>query len=841
MAYKHSIKPMNTDQFIPEGLTSQEAANRLRRFGFNLIEDRQKRSTLRIFFEQFNNVLTMLLIVAGTLSLTISEPLDSILIFTIVILNALFGLYQEVKAEEAINALKEMTITKVRVVRDRQQVEIESKEIVPGDIIYLEEGSKIPADGFLKESINIAVNEAALTGESLPVGKKKLEDVSMGTIVSRGRGYMEVTQTGMKTEFGQIAGALSKMEYKKTPLELKIEQLTQVIGIIGILTSVAVMGLSFWQTGNYFSSFLLGISLAVAIVPEGLPAVMTITMSIGLLMMAKRKAILRKLSAIEALGSITVIVTDKTGTLTKNEMRVSHIYLNRESFPVDKISSLKIESVDKIILNGMLCSTASIVEKRKGYDILGDPTEGALLLLAKDLKKDPHAYRKQWLLLDEKPFDSNLKKMTVTVSKGKETYEFSKGAPESILKSVKKIEIKGKISELTKKEKQEIEEVQRKWSAEGYRVLAFSYNGVFQGMMAIQDSPRIEAGDAIQKAAQAGIRVIMVTGDNPVTAKSIGEGIGLINGSDEVILGADIDLLSDKELSIAVSKIRIFARVSPFHKSRLVRILQQQGEIVAVTGDGVNDAVALKQANVGVAMGKTGTDVAKETADIIITDDNFATIIAAIEEGRNILNNLQNAVKYLLSTNLSEALIIIGALLAGIHNLFEPVQILYINLISDGIPALAMAFSPKMTHLMLKKPDKQQPLLKTVDLKYIGIIGFVAAAIVMAAYQFFNHNPDNIRPRTAAFTVLALIQSFVFADLWVSHRSFVKNRKDFLSGVFILGFGIPFVLQFIILQVPFFAHIFHIAPISVGEYLTFTAIAGLIVIAYKGFHFIFKP
>lgn len=821
-----------------EGLSSSKAQSLLKQFGPNTLVEQKKRSIAQIFFEQFENVLTLLLLIASVLSFFIGEIVDGGLILTIVLLNAFFGLYQEVKAEAAIAALKKMTLTKVRVIRDGKQIEINSEELVPGDIVYIEEGVKVPADGKLIDAVGISVNESALTGESMPVSKDKKDMVFMGTIVTRGRSYMEVTATGMKTKFGEVAASLSSIEDHKTPLAIKISKLSEIIGIVGILASILVMGLSIGDGMEYFKAFLLGVSLAVAMVPEGLPAVMTITLAIGLKDMAKKKAILRKLSAIEALGSVTVIATDKTGTLTKNEMTVTEYFADGKVSNLESLKKITDDNLKEIAVNGILCSTAHLEKVKTGYKILGDPTEGALLLLGKQLGISISNTRSTWKIVDEKPFNSEVKRMSVTVSNGKKKIEYSKGAPESILKISHKILVNGKKMTLSKEKKEEISKAQETWSRQGYRVLAFATDDIFVGMVAMHDPPREEAKQAIEKANAAGIRVIMITGDNDVTARAIGESIGLLGENDLVMKGEHLDDMTNAQLKKALKDVRIFSRVSPFHKSRIVKLLQDMGEIVAVTGDGVNDAVALKQANVGIAMGRVGTDVAKETADMIITDDNFATIVVAIEEGRNIIKNLKNAIKYLLTTNLAEAIAIIGSIILGFPTLFYAVQILYINLISDGIPALSLAFSPRIKTIMQRPPDRKLTLLKPHDILYIAVVGSMTAGLVLTGYQLFNST--EIVGRAAAFTILALIQSFVFIDLWVSHKSVFVFKRSFFSKAFIIAFGFPFLMQFAVMQIPGIAQVFHVETISVPMFLLFAACASLIFVGIKIFNLVAK-
>ncbi|MEN9327438.1 MAG: hypothetical protein RI947_246 [Candidatus Parcubacteria bacterium] len=825
-----------------QGLTTEQAEELLKVHGMNVIKEQKRKSIFAVLFEQLNNFLTILLIVAALLSFFIGEPVDGALILAIVVLNALFGVYQEAKASEAIAALKEMTVTKIRVIRDGKEVVLDSRYLVPGDVIFIEEGVKIPADGSITQTINLEINEAALTGESLSVAKNEKDESFMGTIVTRGRGFATITATGMETKFGQIASRLANIEEAKSPLLIKLEHVTKAIGIIGIVASLLVFFLATFQGSEYFASFLLAISLAVAIVPEGLPAVMTITLSIGVKEMAKKKAIVRKLTAIEALGSITLIATDKTGTLTTNKMKVKEVYFDEKQHKsLDQIQKTT-NSFNMLLLNGILCSTASLspLTEKKGFDILGDPTEGALLLMAYEKALIPETVREEWQLVEEIPFDSVSKRMSVKVKQKDTLYTFSKGAPESILELVNKLSVGNKEIELTKEKRADIEHILEGWAKQGLRVLAFSYkkghskelnNQVFLGMTAIYDAPRPEIKAAVKRAHEAGIQVVMVTGDNEKTAAAIALDAGLMTATDTVLTGAQLDKMSDKELIKILPHVKVFARTTPFNKHRIVSIYQQQGEIVAVTGDGVNDAIALKQADVGVAMGLVGTDVARETADMVVTDDNFATIVDAIEEGRNIIKNLKNAVTYLLSCNVTEALALIVGMMLGFPHIFFPIQLLYINLVTDGVPALALAFSPRDQGVMKRGPEKKLSLLERPELMYIFSVGIFSTALVLGAFFWF-HKTDELLANTAAFSVLALIQSFIFANVWLSKKSLFKNIDKLFSSIFVMAFSVPFITQLCIVSVPLLARMFKVATVSFAHYGIFILIASSVLVIH---------
>ena len=837
-----------------KGLSTIRAQALLTQYGQNVIKDREKSSIFKKFFEQTKSFLMILLIAAACVSFFIGEVFDGSLILTIIFLNAVFGVYQEYKAEEAVAALKKMTISTIRVLRDGKEQEIDSRYLVPGDIIYVEEGVKLPADAQILDTVSLEVNEAALTGESIPVVKAAGDSFYMGTIVAKGRAEARVTHTGMQTRFGQIAAELSSVEDTPTPLQLKLEHLTELIGIMGIIISFAVFGLSAFQGHGYFPSFLLAVSLAVAVVPESLPAVMTVILSIGVKHMAAKKAIVRKLASIEAIGNITLIATDKTGTLTTNNMEVKQVWYDEKVKQLSEHPHLS-HALELLLVDGVVCSTASLVSKYEGrergqnelfkddYEVLGDPTEGALLLFAKKLTIDPEVIRKDWQIVDEVPFDSVTKRMTVVVKRD-HLLAFSKGAPESILSISSKMMIDGKTILLTDEKRKEIEQVMKDWAEKGLRILAFSYrpcdrlkcayqeDNVFLGMVALHDPPRVEAADAIRRAKEAGIKVVMITGDNEKTAEAIGWSIGLLEKGEDIIKGEQIDKYTDQELLEILPHTKIFARTNPFHKQRIVALYQKLGEVVAVTGDGVNDAIALKQADVGIAMGKVGTDVARETADLVITDDNFATIVNATEEGRNIVKRLKNAIKYLLTGNLSEGLTLLVGLMLGLPPILVPIQILYINLISDGVPALALAFSPRDEHVMKGSFNHKKHILQTPDIQYIVAVGSITMFIVIAVYMFLSGQVEIVR-RTAAFSVLAMIQTFIFVDMWLSHRSIFNHIRALFSKFFIFTLALPIALQFIIISLPQLAGAFDSTTLTQIQFIFYVCVSALILIGIR--------
>ncbi len=826
-----------------KGLTSSEVEERIKKYGLNELPDVRKFTLLKSFFSQFENVLILLLIAAAAISFLIGEKLDSLFIFLIVILNAFFGVYQEFKAEKALAYLKKITISTVRVIRDGIEQQIDSRYLVPGDLIYIEEGTKIPADCLLVESYNLEVNEASLTGESLPVLKdskdEKNNQIFMGTVVAKGRGFAQVTATGVHTKFGKIAKTLTTIEEVKTPLEKKIDLFTKQVGLIGIIASLTVFLLSFAREKNFIESFIFSISLAVAAVPEGLPAVMTITLAIGVERMAKKKAIVRKLNAIETFGSITLIATDKTGTLTTNQMQVKKVFVDEKVYEAPHYPFLSNHPFSKIILNGILCSTASLVEKidHGKFDVVGDATEGALLLMAQKMGLVPDLVRQKWVLKKEIPFNPTTKRMTVEVFDGKQTLVFTKGAPESVLSICSYYLFGNKVLPLDIQKKSLIEKEFEKFARKGLRIIAFSYKSredqdlekdqIFLGFVGLEDPIREEVVQAVAKAKEAGIKIVMITGDNHLTAEAIGIEAGIIEEGDDIMTGKQLDNYSDEQLLSILPKVKVFARTTPEHKYRLVKLFQKMREVVAVTGDGVNDALALKQADVGVAMGITGTDVAKETAHVIITDDNFATLVAAVEEGRNIFNHIKNTIKYLLSCNIGEVIYVLSAVIFNLP-ILTPLQLLYINLVTDGLPAIALAFAPNKKAVMKEKPRREMTILERKDFFYIFNIGIITAffTIISLSIPFiFRHQ---FLMQTIIFTTIIAIQQFILIDLWLSHRLLLEHFHLLKKPIFIAGFLFPFLVHPFLLYMPFLQKVFKLKPLDF-PYLLWSIFVALLI------------
>jgi len=803
------------------GLTSQEAATRLKEFGPNILIGEHKIRPLKIFLSQFKSLLVVLLIAAAVISLAVGENLDAVVILAIVVLNAGFGFIQEYRAENAIAALKRMVVNRVRVTRDGEEIEINAEELVPGDVFFFEAGQRISADAKLLEAINLTVNEASLTGESAPVAKavKGGGDgamIFMGTSVNSGRGFAEVVQTGMRTKFGRIASLISEVKEEPTPLQKDLSRLGLLIIVIGILGAFAVFVIEEFRGDPLIESLLGAIALAVAVVPEGLPAIVTITLGLGAQRMARRNAVIRRLSSIETFGATDVICADKTGTLTKNEMVVKKVYINGEIYEQETLDPEENGAFARMIKVGVLASTASLVEEEEGFRVLGDSTEGALLLLAKEHGIEYRKEREKGELFREFPFDAELKRMSVVWDTPGVGYEIlTKSAPENLLD----------LSTASLSEKRKIRKAIDTLASQGYRLLGFGYRRVeegspdggltreeaesgleYVGFVAIYDPPREEVEKAVKLAHRAGIAVRMITGDNPLTARAVGKEVGLFATEDQVAEGFELDDLSDEELKKVVQRIKIFARVSPEHKLRIVRAYKELGKVVAVTGDGVNDAPALKQADVGMAMGITGTDVAKEAADAVLADDNFVSIVGAIEQGRLIYQNILKSIRYLLGCNAGELVTVLGAIALGFPIPLTPIQILWMNLVTDGLPALALSQDPGDREIMSVPPRRKGvAVLDLLGKRWLLAVGLGLGLASLATFILIDFTSLE-KARTATFTV------FVFGEM-IAALAVRRGERLFSNPLLWVSIAAALALHALILTVPPLQQIFDTVPL----------------------------
>lgn len=825
-----------TQTRINSGLSTGEVQTRLKQFGPNSFPEPTPPTLLSRFFSQFHNALMLLLLGAGVVSLLIGETLDATFILAIVLVNAGFGIFQEYKAERALSALKSLTVTMVRVLRDGKETQIDSKELVTDDIIMLEEGDKVPADCIILEAFHVEVNESALTGESMPVSKSvgtsEASLLFLGTTIAHGRALARVTKTGTATKFGSIAATLATMKTSDTPLQVKLEAFTKRIGVVGILAAVLVFILSFSKGHGALESFLFAISLAIAAVPEGLPAVMTIVLALGVERMAKRGAIVRRLAAIETLGSVTIVATDKTGTITTNKMAVQKIWIDDGVYSSHEKKALTKAIGKQLLTCGILCSTASLaqsIDEKQEPLVIGDTTEGAMLLYAHKHGIDSAFVRSQWQRIDEISFSSISKRMSVIVSKKSDHVVFTKGAPESVLDICTKMAHGDNVIPLTLLKKEAIIKEFEIFARLGLRMMAFSYKPhvkknsveseqIFLGFVGIADPVRSEVPQAVSNAKRAGIRTLMITGDNALTAEAIGIESGIITQGDTIISSDQIRTISDKDLSKLLLRVHVFARMTPDDKLRIVRLLQESGETVAVTGDGVNDVLALKKADIGIAMGKTGTDVAKETADMVITDDNFATIIHAVEEGRSIFRQIKNAITYLLACNLGEILYIVPATFFNLPVL-TALQILYMNIVTDGLPAISLAFIGRDPRVMSEKPRNGLSILEIRDTRYIVVLGLATAFFGFMSVFIGDLGSATVLVRTTAvFTVIMLVQHFILIDIWIILAKARHTMRLLIHPIFLAAVLLPFVLYPFILYIPTIAHVFETAPLSITHF-----------------------
>lgn len=819
---------LDTLESGPGGLTSHEAARRLERYGPNELREGGKKSTFRIFLEQFADFLVIILILAAVVSAVLGDVESTVVILAVITMNAVLGTVQTVKAEASLDSLKQMSAPTAKVLRDGTVVQIPGREVVPGDIVVLEAGDAVCADGRLLECASLKTAESALTGESLPVekaaevidGEVPLGDrknmVFSGTFVTYGRGRFLVTGTGMDTEMGKIAALLKSTSEKKTPLQVSLDQFGKKlsIGILilcGLLFAVSVL----LRGENVMSAFLFAVALAVAAIPEALSSIVTIVLSFGTRKMAKEHAVIRKLQAVEGLGSVSVICSDKTGTLTQNKMTVRQLYVGGRIIPAQE-ANFKDPVQEPLLRAALLCSDATVNEKGE----IGDPTETALVRLGEDFGFDELDVRDQWPRLGELPFDSDRKLMS-TVHRFAGGYMLvTKGAVDVMLDR----------TVLGPGEREEIERVNQTFSNQGLRVLAFACrrlestevsleeenNMLFLGLIAMMDPPRAESKEAVAHCIAAGIRPIMITGDHVVTASAIAREIGILTPGTQAVEGAVIESMTDQELQDFVPQVSVYARVSPEHKIRIVRAWQERGALVAMTGDGVNDAPALKQADIGVAMGITGTEVAKDAAGMVLTDDNFATIVQAVKNGRNVYTNIKKAIQFLLSGNTAGILTVLYASLAGLPVPFAAVHLLFINLLTDSLPAIALGLEPHSDAVMQEKPrPRSEGILTKPFLLSVGTEGLVIALATIIAFHIGLASGGAAVASTMAFATLCL--SRLFHGFNCKSGRPVLFTRAFWNNKFLLGaFAVGALLLAAVLLIPPLEPLFQVAELSIG-------------------------
>jgi Ca2+-transporting ATPase len=836
---KEVLKKLGSSE---NGLNEEEAKKRLKTYGRNEIKEVHKVSALAIFISQFNSFFVYLLIAAALISFLFSHWLDFYAILAIIILNASLGFVQNYKAEKAIYALKKSLVRKAKVIRENAIHEIDAEEIVPGDILLLEEGDKIVADARLLEANELQCNEAALTGESLPVAKttkaiaantalaERKNMVYCGTEVVSGNGKAVVVATAMQTEFGKIARAVQEVKKEKTPLQKKLDSFAKKfgIGVIALAFIIALLGI--FLGINKINMLLTSISLAVAAVPEGLPAVITITLAIAVKRMYKVNSLIRKLPAAETLGRVTVIATDKTGTITKEEMEAVRFFADDKIKGLEEMKRARSESDTMLLKIGVLCNNArmEIKEESKGKEkilFFGDPTEQALLRSAFKLGIDKKALEEREVKIKEFPFSSARKMMSVIRKDKSGLISYVKGAPEVII-SKSAYELRNKrLYRLNELRKRQLLAVYEQLAEDGLRVLAFAYkrinkisqqeaehNLVFVGFQGLLDPPRPEVKDAIKSCKEAGIEVKMITGDSAITARAIAREIGLAGN---LLTGEEIDKLNDDELKEKLKDTTIFARVTPEHKLRIVSLLKQS-HIVAVTGDGVNDAPALKKADIGIAMGQRGTDVARDVSDVVLVDDNFASIVNGVKEGRRVFDNIKKFSYYLISSNLAEIFIVTFALLFGAKLgipmlILLPIQLLWVNLVTDGIIAIALSFEGYESNVMKRKPESGELFNARIIAIWLLLAGFITAF----TFLLLNlANGDAIKMSTIAFTALVFFEGFNALN-FRSFREPIYKLK--VNWWLIAAIVFSFFLQLLILSLPFMHKFFGVTALNARE------------------------
>lgn len=841
-------------QTTEKGLSDNEVRNRKDIFGDNALKEKKRKGILKVFFNQFKDLLVGILIVAGIISIITDNVESTLVIFIVILLNAILGTVQYFKAEQSLEALKSLTAAKCKVIRNGIKQEILSKDIVPGDILFLEAGDLIAADGRIIENHSLQVNESSLTGESLAVEKNAevlsddeipLSDrknmVFGGTLVTYGRAIAVVTSTGMNSELGKIANLMENTQAKETPLQKTLDKFSGKLAIIIITICIIVFVLEIYRDESILNALMFAVALAVAAIPEALSSIVTIVLALGTEKMAKENAIIKDLKAVEGLGAVSVICSDKTGTLTQNKMTVQKVYVDNKLI---EGRELKKDNLAHrfLINNALLCNDSVTVEGKE----IGDPTEVALVNLGEELHLDELVIREKYQRISEIPFDSDRKLMSTVNMVNSKLVLFTKGALDVLINKVNYVADSHGIRKLNDEERKEIISVNKQLSEQGLRILAFAYKElqdkeeitkedendyVFTGLISMIDPPRVESKDAVHKCIMAGIKPVMITGDHKVTAAAIAREIGIMGKDDIAVEGLEIDKLNDEQLKEKVKNISVYARVSPEHKIRIVRAWQSSGEIVAMTGDGVNDAPALKQADIGVTMGITGTEVSKDAASVILTDDNFSTIVKAVENGRNIYNNIKNSIKFLLSGNLSAIIAVLYCAIINLPMPFAAVHLLFINLLTDSMPAIAIGMEKSNGNLLKEKPrGRNESILNKELLKIVAFEGIIIS--IFTIISFYGGNP-NLNPKAAstmAFSTLCLARLFHGFNCRGNQSIF---KLGITTNIYsICAFLVGVLLLSTVLFIPPLKIVFNVVSLSGNQYLLliFCAIMPTVII-----------
>ena len=840
-----SLKDFNVTK---DGLTSQQVTESLSKNGLNALNEKKKETVIQVFLSQFKDLLVFILIIAGIISMMSDNVESTLVIFAVIILNAILGTVQHFKAEQSLDSLKALSSPSAKVIRDGAKIEIDSKNVVPGDILILEAGDLVAADGRIIENYSLQVNESSLTGESLSVDKttetidKKevaLGDqknmVFSGSLVTYGRALVLVTSTGMKTEIGKIATLMEETQEKKTPLQVSLDDFSKKLAFIILAICVVVFGLSLYRKMPVIDSLMFAVALAVAAIPEALSSIVTIVLALGTQKMAKENAIIKKLKAVEGLGSVSIICSDKTGTLTQNKMTVKKVYVDGELIDGESLS-LDNNVQAYLLKNAILCNDSTSQDGRE----IGDPTEVALVNLGHKLSINELNLRGDISRLSEIPFDSDRKLMSTLHNIDNKNIMFTKGALDVMLDRVKYIMTSEGVKEISYEDKQNIIITNKELSENGLRVLAFGYkelseirdltledenNFTFIGLISMIDPPREESKQAVADCIRAGIKPIMITGDHKITASAIAKEIGILRDGDRAIEGLEIDKMTDEELKENIEHISVYARVSPEHKIRIVKAWQEKGEIVAMTGDGVNDAPALKQADIGIAMGITGTQVSKDAASMILTDDNFATIVKSVSNGRNVYSNIKNSIRFLLSGNTAGIIAVLYSSIMALPVIFAPVHLLFMNLLTDSLPAIAIGMENANKGLLNEKPRGRSESILTKDfLLGIGLEGLLIGIVTLIAFYMGGAKGGiPLTASTMAFATLCLARLF--------HGFNCRGKNSiFRLGVFANkytwgAFGIGLILLNAVLFVPFLQRLFQVENLRLNQYGTIYLLA----------------